>query len=91
MFSTEFKLLNEYPIVTKPLDPTAQRIGDPDALLVGKEPARRAPLRTMIASRRQARLNPSIDMKALHGPLPRPVSHRHVHAITMGRDGVRLI
>ena len=91
MLGSEIELLDEDSIVTKPLDPTAQSISDPDAALVGKESAWRSPLGTIVAPCRQARLDPPIDMKALHGSLPRPVSHSHVYAIAMRRYSVRLI
>jgi hypothetical protein len=77
--------------MTKPLDPTAQSISYPDAVFIGEQSTRRAPLGTIVAACWQTRLDPPIDMKALHGSLPRPVAHSHIHAIAVRRHGVRLI
>ena len=87
----ETKLLDKGPIVAKTLDPTAQSIGNQDPLLVDKETARRAPLLPTITTCWQTRLDPPIDMKALHGSLPRSISHSYVYSVTIRRDCVRLV
>ena len=84
-------LLHEHAVVSEALDATAQRVGDQQPIVIREDPARRAPLARAVALRRHASQNPTIDMEALHGALPRSFAHRDVDPFAVDRDRMRLI